>query len=141
MQIRRLKNWQWKENRNDKRMVKPHMRKILYRKMMSLQNRRKAISVLERSEDKECKTYVKKNFVYIVTPNAKVTKALNQPDIYIKKSYDTRTKEERFSFKIKGSFYISREESCFLVSFCHSLNIHIMWKSKVISPKSVPTFL
>ncbi len=113
------------------------MRRILYKKMTSLQNRSKAISVAETSEDKECKTYVKKSFVYMVTPELKIDATQSPPDIYIKKSYDTRTKEERFSFKVKGLFYINRDQMYFRVDFSHSLNIHITWKPKVLSPKSV----
>ena len=112
------------------------MRRILYKKMTSLHNRSKAISVAEASEDKECKTYVKKSFVYLVTPEANVNETASAPEIYIKKSYDTRTKEERFSFRVKGLFYINRDHVYFKVHFSHSLNIHITWKPKVISHKS-----
>jgi hypothetical protein len=114
------------------------MRRILYKKMTSLHNRSKAISVAETSEDKECKTFVKKSFVYVVTPGAALTGVdPTPPDIHIRKSYDTRTKEEKFSFRVKGIFYINREQMFFRVDFSHSLNIHITWKPKVLSPKSV----
>ena len=106
--------------------------------MTSLLNRSKAISVSETSEDKECKTYVRKNFVYIVSPDVEPQEqTINPPDIYIKKSYDSKTKQERFSFRVKGSFYITRERAFYKVSFCHSLTINITWKLKVFSPKSV----
>ena len=113
------------------------MRKILYKKMTSMLNRSKAISVSESSEDKECKTYVRKNFVYIVSPDVDPQQEVAAPDIFIKKSYDTKTKEEKFSFRVKGSFYITRERSFYKVNFCHSLQINIAWKTKVFSPKSV----
>ena len=105
--------------------------------MTSLLNRSKAISVSESSEDKECKTYVRKNFVYIVSPDVDAQEEIAQPDIFIKKSYDSKTKEERFSFRVKGSFFITRERAFYKVSFCHSLNINITWKVKIFSPKSV----
>ncbi len=120
-----------------KNEVLENMRKILYKKLTSLHNRSKAISVAETSEDKECKTYVKKSFVYVVTPEPAQASTAQAPDIFIKKSYDTRTKEEKFSFRVKGIFFINREQSVFRVDFCHTLNIHITWKPKVISPKSV----
>ena len=114
------------------------MRRILYKKMTSLLNRSKAVSVSETSEDKECKTYVRKNFVYIVTPDVEPQgEEISPPDIYIKKSFDSKTKEERFSFRVKGSFFITRERAIYKVSFCHSLSINISWKLKVFSPKSV----
>ena len=113
------------------------MRRILYRKMTSLQNRSKAISVSESSEDKECKTFVKKSFIYIVTPHIDADEQAFFPDIFIKKSYNTRTREEKFSFRVKGLFYLNRDETIFRVDFCHTLHIHITWKPKVFSPKSV----
>ncbi len=113
------------------------MRKILYRRSTSLHNRTKAISVAETSEDKECKTLVKKTFVYLVSPNVEVQAPSSQPEIHIKKSYDTKTKEEKFGFKVKGLFYLTRNQIFYRVNFCHSLNIHITWKPKVISSKSV----
>ena len=105
--------------------------------MTSILNRSKAISVSESSEDKECRTYVRKNFVYIVSPDVEPQQEISQPDIYIKKSYDTNTKEERFSFRVKGAFFITRDRLFYKVSFCHSLNINIVWKTKIFSPKSV----
>ena len=112
------------------------MREILFKNATSLQKKRKAISVSERSEDKECKTFVRKSFVYLVTPQMRVEQPIPSPDIYIRKTYNTRSKEEKFSFRVKGFFYIARE-SCFLqVSFCHCLKINILWKAKILSPKS-----
>ena len=85
------------------------MREILFRNMTSVPKRRKAILISERSEDKECKTYVRKSFVYIVTPEVRVEQPIPQPDIYIRKSYSTKTKEEKFSFRVKGYFYVAKE--------------------------------
>ena len=113
------------------------MRRILYKKMTSLENRSKAISVSENSEDKECKTRVKKSFLYFVKPDVQIEAHVTPPEIFIKKSYDTKTKEERFSFRVKGYFFINRDQCYYQVNFCHSLNIHITWKPHLISPKSV----
>ena len=113
------------------------MRRILYKKLTSLKNRRKAISVSEWAEDVECKTHVRKNFVYILAEDTSLEEPLSQPDIYIKKSYDSKLKEEKFSFRVKGFFYINQGRHPIKVIFCHSLGIHIQWKSKILSPKSV----
>ena len=112
------------------------MREILFKNMTSVPKRRKAVLISERSEDKECKTYVRKSFVYRVTPEVRVEHPIPQPDIYIRKSYSTKTKEEKFSFRVKGYFYMAKD-GCFLkVNFCHCLKINILWKSKIFSPKS-----
>ncbi len=112
------------------------MRKILFKNLTSLKKRRKVISVSERSEDKECNTHVQKSFVYIVSPEIRIDGSISQPDIYIKKYFNTRTKEEKFYFKVKGYFYITKDLSFLKVSFCHSLRINILWKTKVCSSNS-----
>ena len=112
------------------------MREILFKNETSIAKRRKTILISERSEDKECKTSVRKSFIYLVSPEVRMEQPVNQPDIYIRKSYNTKTKEEKFSFRVKGYFYIAKE-NCFLkVYFCHCLKINIFWKAKVFSPKS-----
>ena len=112
------------------------MKEILFKNATSVPKKRKAISISETSEDKECKTFVRKSFIYLVTPQMRIEQTIPQPDITIRKFYCTKTKEEKFSFRVKGYFYIAKEY-CFLkVSFCHSLKINILWKAKVFSPKS-----
>ncbi len=112
------------------------MKEILFRNATSLAKRRKALSISEISEDKECKTFVRKSFIYLVTPQMRVEQTVPQPDIYIRKFTSAKTKEEKFSFRVKGYFYIAKDY-CFLkVSFCHCLKINILWKAKIFSPKS-----
>jgi len=114
------------------------MREIKYRKQTSIKHKRKAIQLSERSEDKECLTHVRKNFVYMVNPHeGDQQPTLTPPEIYIRKAYDSKKREERFSFRVKGAFYITRNNSYLRVEFCHSLNIEIHWKTKDFSPKSV----
>ena len=114
------------------------MRDILYKKRQSLKNHRKMISINEHSEDKECKTHVRKSFIYIVKGVAKVDGAVSQPDIYIKKFFDTKSGREDFSFRVKGAFFMTRGHGIFKIHFCHTLKINITWKNKVFSPnKSV----
>ena len=112
------------------------MREILFKNATSVKKRRKVILISELSEDKECKTYIRKSFVYIITPEVRIDQPVPQPDIYIRKAYSTKTKQEKFSFRVKGFFYVAKEATFFKVSFCHGLKINILWKSKVFSPKS-----
>ena len=115
------------------------MRNITYKKKQSLEHRRKLISICENSEDKECKTYVRKSFVYIVSKAEAVEENPNPPEIFIKKRFDTKSLTERFSFRVKGSFYLNQERTLFKVNFCHTLRINIIWKSKIFSPKKSVT--
>ncbi|MDZ4242793.1 MAG: hypothetical protein U1D99_08195, partial [Candidatus Omnitrophota bacterium] len=61
------------------------------------------------------------------------------PEVYIRKRFNTRTCEEQFSFRVKGHFYIAQERTQLKVDFCHTLRIHILWKSKLFSPKKPVT--
>ena len=112
------------------------MRKIMYKKRTTPKDRRKLMSIIEHSEDKECKTYVRKNFTYIVTIEEKVGK-LSDPEIFITKFRDEKTKLEKFSFRVKGTFYLTTDECIAKVRFCHKLNIVLKWKSKALFPKPV----
>lgn len=115
------------------------MREILYKKRQSVKHRRKVISIYERAEDKECKTYIRKSFAYIVSLADKSQSSAQDPEIYIKKYYDSKTQTEQFSFKVKGSFFMTKERYVLKVEFCHTLRILIAWKSKVFSPKKSAT--
>ena len=115
------------------------MRNITYKKKQSLEHRRKLISICEHSEDKECKTYVRKSFIYIVSKAETIEDQPKPPEVFIKKRFDTKSLTERFSFRVKGAFYINQERSLLKVNFCHALRIHIVWKSKLFSPKKSVT--
>ena len=115
------------------------MREIAYRKKQSLKNRCKVISITENSEDNECKTMVRKSFVYILTEVKCINESLGKPEIFIRKSFDTRLRDEKFNFRVKGGFYMTQERDIFKVDFCHTLNIHIKWKGKIFSPKKSAT--
>lgn|SRR3989338_11689257 len=116
-----------------------NMRNIIYKKKQSLEHRRKIISICENSEDKECKTYIRKSFIYIISKVEAMGENQNPPEIFIKKRFDTKSLVERFSFRVKGAFYITRERNLFKVDFCHTLRINIIWKSKLFSPKKSVT--
>lgn len=116
-----------------------NMRNITYKKKQSLEHRRKLISISENSEDKECKTYVRKSFIYILTKAEEMAENYNPPEVFIKKRFDTKSLNERFSFRVKGAFYLNKERNLFKVDFCHTLRINIVWKSKIFSPKKSVT--
>ena len=113
------------------------MRKILYKKMTSFKNRRKTISVSEWAEDAECKTHVRKNFLYVLESDPTAEEEIRQPEVYIKKSVNSQAKEEKFSFRVKGFFFLNQDRYLIKVNFHHSLYILIQWKTKIVSSKSV----
>src|SRR3989338_6576 len=115
------------------------MRQVFYRKRHSLKNRHKMMSICETYDEQDCKTSVRKYFIYVVSKEDNIDQNINPPRIDIKKYFNTKTREERFHFRVKGYFYISREAALLKVRFCHSLKISIVWKSKELSPKKSVT--
>ncbi len=115
------------------------MREIMYKKRQSIIHRRKCITIDERAEDKDCKTHVRKNFIYIVRKTKKIKKRFNKPEVHIKKTFDSNTLVEGFSFRVKGSFSMNSGRHFFNVDFCHTLKINIKWKNKIFSPNKSAT--
>ena len=115
------------------------MREVQYKKKVSPQNNRKMMSISEHSEDKDCKTHVRKSFVYVVSRAARMEKEQPAPDISIKKLRDTKKQQEQFSFRVKGHFYMVQGRGVCRVDFCHSLRIDIDWKNKISPPKKSET--
>ncbi len=115
------------------------MRDILYKKKESLKHRRKMVSIIEHAEDDQCRTSVHKSFVYLVNRADCIEKGIEKPEIFIRKVFDTKLQEERFSFRVKGCFYMTRDRFIYRVDFCHTLRIDIVWKNKVFSPKKSVT--
>ncbi len=115
------------------------MRTILYKKRHSLKDRRKMMSICETSDEQDCKTSVRKHFVYLVTTENQVEPKLEPPRIDITKCVNTKTREERFHFRVKGYFFMARDNNLFRVRFCHSLHISITWKPGKFSPQKSAT--
>lgn len=97
------------------------------------------MSIRETSDEQDCRTSVRKHFVYFMTQEQKIEENINPPRIDINKYVNTRTNEERFHFRVKGYFYLSKDQRLYKVRFCHSLHIGIVWKKKILSPKKSAT--
>ncbi len=115
------------------------MKTIEYKKRYSLKHRRKVISINENNEDKDCKTYVHKSFVYVVSEVVQKSELLGEPHIFIRKNFNSKTQQESVFFKVKGAFYLDRARDIFKVNFCHTLRINIVWKHKIFSPQKSAT--
>ena len=115
------------------------MKQVLHKSRVAFGNRVKITKIAERSQDKDCDTSVRKTFVYVLSQVADETQKLPEPQIKIRKSFDTRTKDEKFSFRIKGSIYVNHNRRLIRVDYCHTLRIHLRWKTKVFSPKKSVT--
>ena len=119
--------------------TKDPMREVLYRKRKTNNKRRKLISLIERTNEKDCSTYVRKHFVYFVDKELSEPEPIVSPEIYIKKAFDSKKKEEAFHFRVKGVFHMSHGRHLVRVRFCHTLHISIIWKNKALFPKKSAT--
>jgi hypothetical protein len=114
------------------------MRDILHKTTAILQGRGKVITLREHAEEKECVTDVRKNFIYLAT-EAQSEEEQTTPRVYIKKSFDSVSHDEKFSFRVKGFFYVNHSRRLMKVDYCHTLRINLHWKAKTSSPKKTVT--
>ena len=115
------------------------MKQVFHKIRSALKERAKIITILENSEDQECVTRIQKNFIYVLSVPVNDSEELPDPDIRIKKSFDTKTRDERFCFRIRGAFYVTKNRRIMRIDFCLTLKIHLKWKTKVFSPKKSVT--
>ncbi len=113
-----------------------NMKEVLHKKRSNLQKGTKLITICSQTADKDGKTRVRKSFLYSVGRAEKIAFPVHPPQIYIRKSFDTEQKIEKFHFQVKGSFYTTNGELMAQVYFHHSLNVQILWK-KVFLPQQV----
>lgn len=111
------------------------MKRLLFRKRMDAKKRIKVLSFGQRFEDATSKTQVKKNFSYKLFKSEDLTPQQEAPQIFIRKSFDTKRAMEKFHFRVKGYYYITHNRVLFKVYFRHTLKIKVQWKSKAFSPK------
>ncbi len=114
------------------------MRDILHKTTAILNGRGKVISLREHVEEKECITDVRKNFIYLAK-EAESEEEKSVPQVHIAKSFDSVRGDEKFSFRVKGFFYVNHSRRLMKVAYCHTLKINLHWKSKTSSPKKTVT--
>ena len=113
-------------------------RDILHKTTGILQGRGKVITLREHAEEKECVTDVRKNFIYL-TSEAQSEEKPSVPHVRINKSFDSVRCDEKFSFRVKGFFYVNHSRRLMKVDYCHTLKINLHWKTKAFSPKKIVT--
>ena len=114
------------------------MRDIFHKTTGILKGRGKVITLREHAEEKECITDVRKNFIYMAT-EAETEEEKSTPQVHITKSFDSVIHDEKFSFRVKGFFYVNHSRRLMKVDYCHTLRINLHWKVKATSPKKTVT--
>ena len=111
------------------------MKEVLHKRRRDLDRGTKLITINSRTEDKESRTRVRKSFLYHVTRSEETKLAASAPEIFIRKSFDTLNKIEKFCFQIKGSFFTTNGNVVAKVYFHHCLNVQISWKDFTLPQK------
>ncbi|MBI3601420.1 MAG: hypothetical protein HY209_00775 [Candidatus Omnitrophica bacterium] len=114
------------------------MRDIFHKTKEILKGRGKIITIHEHAQDKECISDVCKNFIYLAQETDHED-ALHAPQVHIRKFFDSLNRDEKFSMRVKGFFYVNRNRRLIKVCYYHTLKILLHWKSAIISPKKSVT--
>ena len=113
------------------------MRDILHKTKEILKGRGKKIVIHEHSQDKECVSDIRKNFLYLAQ-EVDFEEKPQAPQVHVRKSFDSLKRNEKFCMRVKGFFYVNRNRRLVKVGYYHTLRILLHWKSAVAFPnKSV----
>jgi len=110
------------------------MKRVLIKKMTDPKRRIKSLSITQSKADKECRTHIRKGFLYHVSKADEQNPVTKRPQVYIKKVIDRDKKVETFNFQVKGRFYLMHARTLVKVCYHHTLDVQIFWK-KNFSPK------
>jgi hypothetical protein len=114
------------------------MRDIFHKTQAILHGRGKVITLREHAEEPESVTDVRKNFIYVAT-EAQSEEEPSVPRVHISKFFDSVSRDEKFSFRVKGSFYVNHSRRLMKVDYCHTLRINLHWKAEATTPKKTVT--
>lgn len=113
------------------------MRDVLHKTREILKGHGKMIVIQERSQDKDCISNVRKNFLYMAE-EVDHEEEVHAPQVHVRKSFDSENRNEKFSMRVKGFFYVHRNRRLVKVAYYHTLKILLHWKTAISAPsKSV----
>jgi len=114
------------------------MRDIFHKTTAILHGRGKAITLRDHAEEKECVTDVRKNFIYVATEVQSEEKQTT-PQVHIRKFFDSVSHDEKFTFRVKGFFYVNHSRRLVKIDYYHTLRINLHWKEEATTPKKTVT--
>ncbi len=113
------------------------MKNILHKTKEILKGQGKLIIIQEHSQDKDCVSDVRKNFLYLAKEVGR-EEDQQAPQVHVRKSFDSLRRDEKFSMRVKGFFYVNHNRRLIKVGYYHTLKILLHWKTAIVSPsKSV----
>ncbi|MBF0511950.1 MAG: hypothetical protein HQL13_06445 [Candidatus Omnitrophica bacterium] len=114
------------------------MKDIIHKSASILHGQGKSIVIREHAQDDQCVTDVRKNFIY-VAQEADSQEEQAAPKVRIKKSFDSVNKDEKFSFRVIGHYYVTHHRRLIKIIYAHTLKINLHWKCPVTSLKKIVT--
>ena len=113
------------------------MKEMIFKQNTDVNNKVKAVSSVEKIEDKNCITYIEKKFILKLSSTDQVAPKKSQPEFNLIKSFDTKKQIERFRFESKGYFFMTNNRMLVKINYKHSLRIKIVWKTKNVPLEKV----
>jgi len=111
------------------------MRDLLYKNLTSDDKRRKIIRSSEVSDDQGIRSVIHRHFIWMIKEiDPARTKEKPATSIYVVKEKINRECKQRFICRLKGSLYMVSGEKTYLVTYIHSLKIHLQDLTQ-LSPK------
>lgn len=102
------------------------MRDLLFKNLTSNDHKRKIIASSEVVDNQGMRSVIHRHFICMVKEISSVKAEKPAPYLYVLKEHNTKEQRERFFCKIKGSVCVVNNERFFLVTFMHSLKIHLV---------------
>ena len=101
------------------------MRDLVFKNITSDDKRKRILQAQEVISDNGMLTKIRRGFVYLIKPVKQAKGKVEQPEVCIIKSIDTKLKIEKLFLKIKGGLYAVNKGQLYFLSFCHSLRVDI----------------
>ncbi len=114
------------------------MRNVLHKTKEIFKGRGKRIVIQEQSQDKQCISDVRKNFLYLAK-EVDHEEELHKPEVHVRKSFDSLNRTEKFIMQVKGTFYVNRNRRLVKIAYYHTLRILLHWKTAISVPSTSVT--
>ncbi|MEK7173283.1 MAG: hypothetical protein AAB740_04920 [Patescibacteria group bacterium] len=101
------------------------MHDLIFKNLTSFDRKKRVLLAFERFNKDGVFTEKERKFIYLIREVSSANAVLDPPQLFVVKSVDSKTLQERFFCKIKASLYVQNEKKLFLVRFRHSIRIKL----------------
>ena len=101
------------------------MHDLIFKNLTSFDRKKRVLLAFERFNKDGVFTEKERKFIYLIREVSSANAVLDPPQLFVVKSVDSKTLQERFFCKIKASLYVQNKKKLFLVRFRHSIRIKL----------------